>query len=207
MILTNTIVLAMDEYPEKRERVETLESINDIMSMCFAAEMVIKLIGFGVAGYAKDNFNIFDAVIVVFSGIEMTLGWTSQQTFASNGALSAFRAIRLLRIFKLARSWKSFQDMLVKIGRSLKDISNFAVLLFIFITTYSILGMELYAQKIKIDRFGDIVPLSEFDPDMHWSPRSNFDNFHQAFTTIFIVLIGEDWQYVMYDCVRATDRG
>lgn len=38
------------------------------------------------------------------------------------------------------------------------------------------------------------------------SPRENFDDFHHAFTTIFIVLIGEDWNRIMYDCVRATER-
>jgi len=108
LILTNTIVLSMDEYPIRKERVQTLELVNDIMSYFFAAEMAMKLIGLGFLGYSKDKFNLFDAVIVIFSMIELALTQADQQSFASNGALSAFRAIRLLRIFKLARSWKSF---------------------------------------------------------------------------------------------------
>jgi len=41
--------------------------------------------------------------------------------------------------------------LLEKIGMSLKDISNFSVLLFIFMFTYTLLGMELFAYSVKID--------------------------------------------------------
>ena len=33
----------------------------------------------------------------------------------------------------------------------MKDISNFSVLLFIFMFIYSLLGMELFAYKVKFD--------------------------------------------------------
>merc|ERR1719456_1792842 len=36
------------------------------------------------------------------------------------------------------------------------------------------------------------------------SPRSHFDDLLFAFTTIFQVLSGENWNAVMYDCRRAT---
>ena len=35
------------------------------------------------------------------------------------------------------------------------------------------------------------------------SPRQNFDSFMEGFVTVFIVLIGEDWQIIMHDFVRA----
>lgn len=71
--------------------------------------MVIKLIGMGLKGYAQDRFNIFDCIIVVFSIIELILAKAElASNITSSGSLSAFRAIRLLRIFKLARSWQGF---------------------------------------------------------------------------------------------------
>lgn len=33
----------------------------------------------------------------------------------------------------------------------MKDISNFSVLLFVFMFIYSLLGMELFAYKVKFD--------------------------------------------------------
>ena len=118
---------------------------------------------------------------------------------SSGGAVSAFRAIRLLRIFKLARQWKSFQDMLVKIGRTLKDISNFTVLLFLFMFTYALLFMEIFAYKVFFN--------ADNEPDPHGeSPRTNFDDFIHAFTTVFVVIVGEDWNTVMYDYMRTMGR-
>jgi len=74
--------------------------------------------------------------------------------------------------------------MLIKIGNTFKEIGNFTVLLFLFIFTYSVLGMELFCEKVKFNEDGDYDLAGE-------SPRANFDNFLNAFTTIFIVLVGD----------------
>ena len=66
----------------------------------------------------------------------------------SGGAISALRAIRLLRVFKLARSWTSFRELLEKMVITLKDIRNFSVLMLIFMFIFTLLGMEMYAYKI-----------------------------------------------------------
>jgi voltage-dependent calcium channel L type alpha-1D len=59
--------------------------------------------------------------------------------------MQAIRALRLLRVIKLARSWTKLQDILAKTVKSLKDISNFGVLLFLFLYIYALLGMEIFA--------------------------------------------------------------
>jgi hypothetical protein len=114
----------------------------------------------------------------------------------SGGTISGFRSIRLLRIFKLARSWSSFRELIEKIGLSLKDISNFSILLFLFIFTYTLLGMELFAYQAIYDPITDNVSSEGI------YPRENFNTFLYSFTTIFIVLIGEDWNHVMYKNIR-----
>lgn len=69
----------------------------------------------------------------------------------SGGALSAFRGIRLLRVFKLARSWTSFRELLHKIVLTVKEITTFSILLMICMFIFTLLGMELYGHKIKFD--------------------------------------------------------
>ena len=54
--------------------------------------------------------------------------------------------------------------MLIKIGKTIKDISNFTVLLFLFIFTYAMLGMELFAYKIRFDEDGNPIDLSNINP-------------------------------------------
>ena len=71
--------------------------------------MILKLVAFGFKGYIRDPFNVFDAIIVILSTVELTLSYVKvTEDFKAGGVLSAFRAIRLLRIFKIAREWHSF---------------------------------------------------------------------------------------------------
>ena len=96
-----------------------------------------------------------------------------------------------MRIFKLARSWTSFQNLLITIGKTVKDISNFSVLLLLFMFTYALLGMELFSHKIKYNDENEIDSNGT-------SVRNNYDTLLDSLTTIFVVLIGEDWNNVMY---------
>jgi hypothetical protein len=52
---------------------------------------------------------------------------------------------------------------------------------------YALLGMELYAYKVKFDKHDEV------DLEDGVSPRENFDDFFHAFMSIFAVLVGDDW--------------
>lgn len=43
--------------------------------------------------------------------------------------------------------------------------------------------------------------------DFYTFPRDNFNNVWWALTTVFIVIIGEDWNWTMYQWVRAYGYG
>ena len=112
--------------------------------------MVIKLIGLGFKGYAGDPFNLFDCFVVnigIVDGIITNLELLDIEA----GAFTSLRAVRLLRVFKLARSWTSFRDLLVKMYITLKDIRNFTVLMLIFMFIYTLLGMEVFAYRIRFN--------------------------------------------------------
>lgn len=69
----------------------------------------------------------------------------------AGGALKAFRAMRLLRMMKLSKSWKALSNILVTTAKSLKDISQFTILLVLFMYIFALLGMELFANVALID--------------------------------------------------------
>ena len=118
----------------------------------------MKLIGLGFKNYRKDKYNVFDAVIVIVSltdfAISISGGMNSDD---ENGILSAFRAMRLLRIIKLTREWKDFQKNLSDFIAGLKEIRNFSLLLFIFIFIMALLGMEMFAYIIAFDVEGNTL--------------------------------------------------
>lgn len=188
-----------------------LEFFNAILTWIFIAEMFIKIIGLGFKEYANDSFNIFDCTIVVISMVEIVIDLIGIK-MGGGGAISALRAIRLLRVFKLARSWTSFRILLEKMVITLKDISNFSVLMFIFMFIYILLGMEIYAYRVKYTDSDLSEPLTDEEaekvaPKDGFYPRANFNDFASGLITVFIVLIGEDWNSSMYDHVRASGWG
>jgi hypothetical protein len=167
--------------------------LNDIFTWAFVAEMIIKLLGLGFTEYIKDSFNKFDAVIVILSLVEFVLVNTG---FGGNlGAFSALRGFRLLRVFKLARGWKQLRILLKAMAMSIIALSTFSVLMLIIIFIFMLLGMELFAFKIRYNE--------DDEPSVTGSsPRENFDTPWQAFITIFIVIVGDDWNTIMYSHYR-----
>lgn len=133
--------------------------------------MIIKLFGLGLRGYFVELFNIFDCLIVCLSLLDLGLTYGLSSKTTSGGALTALRGFRLLRIFKLAKHWGQFQFILKTIRLSLKEVSTFSVLLFIFMYVYTLMGLELFAYKAKFDDNGEVDMIKGEEPDI------NFDNF------------------------------
>ncbi len=174
-----------------------LDNLNIFISGIFFIEMIIKLIGLGIKRYFKDRFNTFDCFIVVLSTIDTVLTFSIDNNQSATGALTAFRAFRLLRVFKLVKSWKKLQQLLSTIAKTIKDVSNFSVLLFLFIFTYTLLGMDLFAYKVNFN--------AEDRPDPKGSPPdSNFNNLGEAFISVFIVLANDGWSTIYFNHYRTV---
>jgi len=77
--------------------------------------------------------------------------------------------------------------MVDKIGQSVADIGSFSVLLFLFLFTFTLLGVELYANSVRVNADGFVTPVGTL------SPRPNFDSIMQSFICIFYIMIGDNW--------------
>lgn len=73
----------------------------------------------------------------------------------------------------------------------MKDISNFSVLLLIFMIIYSLLGMELFAYTVAKDDDGNY-------------PDSTFNTFIDAFISVFIVLANDGWSTIYVNHYRSV---
>lgn len=99
-------MLALDKYPTTEIYDRTLEYINMSFSFVFILEMVVKLLGLGISEYFIDNFNKFDFIVVLLSTIDLTLTLSTITLVQGSSAISALRAFRLIRVFKIVKSWK-----------------------------------------------------------------------------------------------------
>jgi hypothetical protein len=100
------------------------------------------------------------------------------------GAIQILRIFRLLKVFRLARSWKQLNYFLSTIGSAIRKIAPFSLLVYLFLFTYIILGMEIFSHKLRFNRDDEKIPF--FGPggdnvSLNRSvPDSNFNSFMNA---------------------------
>ena len=209
MIMINTGVLAADRYPIAYFEELVLERINFGFYFFFLSEVLLKLGGLGFKTYFDDAFNIFDIVLIGVSTIDTIIQIVLIDSPAKIGPtsgslhdiLAAIKAFRLLRVFKLAATWKRFEDLLKTVWKTLKDISTFTIFLFLFTFIYALLGMEIFAFSCSFTP-DNHVDLANGDP-----PLCNFDTFYEAFLTVFVMLTGDRWTLNLinfYRCVGSA---
>ena len=168
-----------------------LTALNYYFAAVFLLEAIIKLIGLSPREYFRDGFNCFDFIIVIFSIIEFIFAMLEVQGVAG---LSVLRSFRLLRVFKLAKAWKTLQELIATILAALSDVIVAGCLLLLIMFIFSLLGMEAFGGNWNAETFGD--------PDE--VPRANFDNFYNAFMTVFQVLTGENWNDLLWASYKTT---
>jgi len=49
---------------------------NIFFTWAFTAEMIMKMVALGLQNYVKDNFNLFDCIVVVLSLLDFTISNT-----------------------------------------------------------------------------------------------------------------------------------
>ena len=66
-------------------------------------------------------------------------------------AITAFRTLRLLKIFKLASKSEGILLLIKAISETLFDIANFSLLLGLYIFVCALVGMDLFAFRARIN--------------------------------------------------------
>mmetsp|Transcript_57180 Transcript_57180/g.100037 ORF Transcript_57180/g.100037 Transcript_57180/m.100037 type:complete len:1956 (+) Transcript_57180:179-6046(+) len=201
-ILFNVVTMCLDKYPPPPSGMQSfLQVCNYIFAVAFTVEMIILLVAMGPKSYLLTVMTAFDGAIVV-------AGWVEICMSGGGGAVRAFRGLRLLRIFKLAKKLVSLRVMLKAMWNTLASLGNLAVLLGLMIFIFTLMGRELFALKFHFDDDGKFMddkdsPYCGGEKDnFDCVPRAHFDTFIWAFTTVFQILTGENWNAIMYDGMK-----
>lgn len=93
---------------------------------------------------------------------------------------------------------------------SIADVTLFTVLLALYIYICALLGMEMFAHYAQFNEEGEMVNddfAAEAKGQKMSPPRANFDTIGSAVTAVWILILGEDWPFVMYDYIRVYGVG
>ncbi|XP_076822135.1 sodium channel protein type 4 subunit alpha B-like [Clavelina lepadiformis] len=179
-IVVNTTFMAMEKHPATDEYKVMLLTANNVFTVIFAMEMVIKMIGLQPYYYFQEAWNCFDSIIVSVSLLELVM--------SDLPGVSVLRTFRLMRVFKLAKSWPTLNMLIKIIGNSMGSLGNLTLVLCILLFIFAVVGMQLFRDKYKA-----------FDPEgaMRWHMK----DFSHSFLIVFRILCGE-WIETMWDCME-----
>uniref|UniRef100_A0A4W6C368 Sodium channel protein n=1 Tax=Lates calcarifer TaxID=8187 RepID=A0A4W6C368_LATCA len=189
-IVLNTLFMAMEHYPMTPEFDNMLSVGNLVFTGIFTAEMFFKLIAMDPYYYFQVGWNIFDSIIVTLSLVELGL--------ANVQGLSVLRSFRLLRVFKLAKSWPTLNMLIKIIGNSVGALGNLTLVLAIIVFIFAVVGMQLFGKNYK-----DCVCKISEDCEL---PRWHMNDFFHSFLIVFRILCGE-WIETMWDCMEVAGAG
>ncbi|RHZ38551.1 hypothetical protein DYB31_009529 [Aphanomyces astaci] len=195
--VANILVLAMDYHDIDLTTQNNFETVNFIFMLYFGVESIMKIVGLGFHRFWTDKFNRFDLLTFVMGVIEAATNPPAciDGTPGGNGFFTAFRAARA---FKLARKWKSLNQLLSAIVSSMGEILNFLLFLLLFMLIFSLVGMELFATRYQFDPDNFAMAFNNTNPQTRLH-RSNFDSIVWAAFTVFQFLTYDNYPAVMYD--------
>uniref|UniRef100_A0A8C8E4R8 Sodium channel protein n=1 Tax=Oryzias sinensis TaxID=183150 RepID=A0A8C8E4R8_9TELE len=188
-IVLNTLFMAMEHYPMTNEFDNVLSVGNLVFTGIFTAEMCLKIIALDPYYYFQQGWNIFDGIIVSLSLMELGL--------ANVEGLSVLRSFRLLRVFKLAKSWPTLNMLIKIIGNSVGALGNLTLVLAIIVFIFAVVGMQLFGKSYKEFK----CKISQ-DCEL---PRWHMHDFFHSFLIVFRVLCGE-WIETMWDCMEVAGQ-
>ena len=172
LIAANTVLLCLSE-PEKLDRRgcdahpgvgarnQAIENSEVVFTAFFAAEAVTKMIALGFLGkrttsekmaqpYLRDNWNVMDFIIVIFSII-------SQLPGVSDSNFSTLRLARILRPLRTISIFPSLRLLVTTMLTSLPMLGNVVVFFLLFFCIMGIMGVQMFNGQLA-NRCYNLLP-------------------------------------------------
>ena len=173
VILLNTIALALynpiapnDSFPNN-----VLDFVENIFTLLFAIEMLLKMFGLGVIlhphAYLRDGWNVMDFTIVMLGFLDMSVTILSHfisppgaDVFVLN--TSAFRVFRVLRPLRTISGVAGARVMVTSLFASIPMLADVFLLCMLVFLVFGILGVQVF-QGVMRQRCFDV--LDSIPPD------------------------------------------
>ena len=185
-----------------------------VITIAFLIESIINIIflGFlfnGPNSYLKDNWNILDFVIVVFSVVSIV---------SASFNLEVLKIIRIMRVLRPLRMLKrnfGLKIQVVSLLNSIPGIANLLAITMLLLMLFGIQSVNFFAGKMFYCNMENIPShvhekiLSEwdcYDYGGEWLLYdTNFDNVGRSMLTLFTMMTTEGWNAVMWIATDATE--
>ncbi|XP_068589785.1 voltage-dependent L-type calcium channel subunit alpha-1D isoform X4 [Cebidichthys violaceus] len=200
LIILNTLCLAIQHHGQSHLFNYAMDILNMVFTGVFTVEMILKLIAFKPRGYVGDAWNIFDALVVFGSVVDIILSQSAAipvfKVIVEPGntedsariSITFFRLFRVMRLVKLLSRGEGIRTLLWTFIKSFQALPYVALLIAMLFFIYAVIGMQVFGKIAMVD--GTQI-----------NRNNNFQTFPQAVLMLFRCATGEAWQEIMLACL------
>uniref|UniRef100_A0A4W4GKZ1 Voltage-dependent L-type calcium channel subunit alpha n=1 Tax=Electrophorus electricus TaxID=8005 RepID=A0A4W4GKZ1_ELEEL len=188
LIILNILCLAVQHFEQSAEFSHVMDILNMIFTAVFTVEMVVKLIAYKPTGYFEDPWNVFDALVVIGSLVDIVLSEIDNAEEKSGLSITFFRLFRVLRLVKLLSKGEGIRTLLWTFIKSIQALPYVALLIAMVFFIYAVIGMQMFGKIAMVDG----TPITR---------NNNFQCFSQSVLLLFRCATGEAWQEIMLACM------
>ncbi|XP_056897794.1 voltage-dependent L-type calcium channel subunit alpha-1D isoform X7 [Takifugu flavidus] len=214
LIILNTLCLAIQHHGQSHLFNYAMDILNMVFTGVFTVEMILKLIAFKPRGYVRDPWNVFDALVVIGSVVDIILSqnyfadaWNTFDALIVVGSvvdiaiteinntedsarisITFFRLFRVMRLVKLLSRGEGIRTLLWTFIKSFQALPYVALLIAMLFFIYAVIGMQVFGKIAMVD--GTQI-----------NRNNNFQTFPQAVLMLFRCATGEAWQEIMLACL------
>uniref|UniRef100_A0A3Q3EZR6 Voltage-dependent L-type calcium channel subunit alpha n=1 Tax=Labrus bergylta TaxID=56723 RepID=A0A3Q3EZR6_9LABR len=186
LIILNTLCLAIQHYGQSYLFNYAMDILNMVFTGVFTVEMFLKLIAFKPRGYVGDAWNVFDALVVIGSVVDIILSQNTEDS--ARISITFFRLFRVMRLVKLLSRGEGIRTLLWTFIKSFQALPYVALLIAMLFFIYAVIGMQVFGKIAMVD--GTQI-----------NRNNNFQTFPQAVLMLFRCATGEAWQEIMLACL------
>ncbi|XP_037844358.1 sodium channel protein type 11 subunit alpha isoform X2 [Chlorocebus sabaeus] len=195
-IIINTVFLAMEHHKMEASFEKMLNTGNLVFTSIFIAEMCLKVIALDPYHYFRRGWNIFDSIVALLSFADVMNGVFQKRSWPF------LRSFRVLRVFKLAKSWPTLNTLIKIIGNSVGALGSLTVVLVIVIFIFSVVGMQLFGHSFNSQKSTKLC--NPTGPTVSCLRHWHMGDFWHSFLVVFRILCGE-WIENMWECMQEAN--
>uniref|UniRef100_A0A3Q0R0H6 Voltage-dependent L-type calcium channel subunit alpha n=1 Tax=Amphilophus citrinellus TaxID=61819 RepID=A0A3Q0R0H6_AMPCI len=207
LIILNTLCLAIQHHGQSHLFNYAMDILNMVFTGVFTVEMILKLIAFKPRGYVGDAWNVFDALVVIGSVVDIILSQVERRPLmawclthscsaclfvntedSARISITFFRLFRVMRLVKLLSRGEGIRTLLWTFIKSFQALPYVALLIAMLFFIYAVIGMQVFGKIAMVD--GTQI-----------NRNNNFQTFPQAVLMLFRCATGEAWQEIMLACM------
>ncbi|XP_065657251.1 probable voltage-dependent N-type calcium channel subunit alpha-1B isoform X8 [Hydra vulgaris] len=187
MFLTflNALILVVQHYKQPQWVTDIKDVAQLVFMVFFLLEVILKLYALGLQLYFAKLSDKFEFVVMTLWLVDFFL----LKYAGVNFSFFVLHQLQLFRLFQRTNIWESLKKLKTSIFASLSSVLNLILLLFVFAVIFALFGMNFFGGV-----FYNIIP----------KPRTSFDDFFNSLMVVFQIMMGEGWNYVMYDAIKAN---